>query len=236
MPDGWSRVEIGGKPADAFEPVGGRFALLFLHPHGGPTPAGNAILAAELRRHRLRCVAPHDGQSWWVDRVCPEFDLTMTPERHLLDHVVPWIEARWNPGPRGIAAAGIGMGGQAAVRLGLRHPDRFPVVASAAGAFDFHEWHGRGTPLDEMYPTRERARQDTAVLQLDPHRWPPHVWFACDPDDEWYRGNDRLDEKLTAYGVPHVANLDTRASPDALAAPMLAFVADALERESRRLV
>ncbi len=123
------------------------------------------------------------------------------------------------------------MGGQGAVRLGFRHPELFPVVASIAGAFDFHERYGRGTPLDEMYPSREHARQDTAVLHIHGHDWPPHIWFACSPASQWYRGNDRLHEKLAAIGVPHTADLDTSAG----VGPMLAFVLAALDRESRRL-
>jgi S-formylglutathione hydrolase len=237
MLDGWARIEIAGKPADVFDPGGSpRFALLFLHPESGATPAESAAYTAQLRRFGLPCVAPHGARSWWVDRVCPEFDPELTAEQHVLQHVVPWMEERWRLGPRGIAATGIEMGGQGAVRLGLKHPDRFPVVASMDGAFDFHELHGRGTPLDEMYETRERCRHDTAVLQLDPYRWPPYIWFACDPRSEWHRGNDRLHEKLTAYGVPHTADLDTATDADAMARPMLEFVVNGLEREERRLV
>ena len=56
----------------------------------------------------------------------------------------------------------------------------------------------------------EHPRLDTAVLHLAAARWPPHVWLACDPaDDEWFRGNDRLHEKLAAYGVPHATDFDT---------------------------
>ena len=245
MLPGWSRTQIGGKPADLFEPPGGppRAAVLFLHPHGGESPADNAAYTAELARHGLACVAPHGGRAWWVDRVVPDFDPAVSPERHLLDFVVPWMDHRWQLPPRAVAAAGISMGGQGAVRLGFRHPDRFPVVASVAGAFDYHERYGSGTELDDLYPSREHCRQDTAILQLGPHRWPPHVWFACDPRDAaWYRGNDRLHEKLNAYGVPHTADLDTSAGGhtweyfDRMAAPMLAFVAEGLKRESRRLM
>jgi S-formylglutathione hydrolase len=175
--------------------------------------------------------------------VCPEFDPTLTAERHLLGAVLPWMCERWRLPERAVAAAGISMGGQGAVRLGFKHPDLFPAVASVAGAFDYHELYGRGSPLDEMYDSRERCRQDTAVLHIDPHRFPPHVWFACDPADvEWYRGNDRLHEKLTALGLPHVADLETTAGGhswayfDRMAGPMMAFVAEALRKESRRLV
>ena len=125
----------------------------------------------------------------------------------------------------------MGRGGQGAVRLALRHPALFPVAGSIDGAFDFHEHFGRGTSLDELYPGREHARQDTAILHVDGHNWPPHLYFACSPTSEWHRGNDRLHEKLAAMGVPHTAALD---SPGDLGL-LLTFVAGALERESRRL-
>jgi S-formylglutathione hydrolase len=123
------------------------------------------------------------------------------------------------------------MGGQGAVRLGLRHPERFPIVASLDGAFDFHEHHSRGTPLDDLYTTREQARQDTAILHIHGHDWPPHIWFACSPASQWYRGNDRLHEKLAAMGVPHTAELDMTSDIKSL----LLFIATALAAESRRL-
>ena len=230
MLPGWSHLDIGGKPADVFTPdAPPRFSLLFLHDFDGISPSANATFTALLNQHRLSCVAPLGGSCWWVDRICPAFNSTLTPERYLLDHVVPWIEAK---SKLGIAVVGIGMGGQGAVRLAFRHPEQFRVAASLNGAFDFHEWYGRGTPLDEMYASRERARQDTAILHIDPSRWPPHLWFACHPDSEWYRGNDRLDEKLRAYGVPHTADLEAGGSLEA----MLHFAVNGLERESRRLM
>src|SRR4051812_14969505 len=112
MPPGWDRTEIVGKPADVFEPGPGAipFALIFLHDESGETPASSPGLTAELRARKLRCVAPHAGRSWWVDRVCPEFDRTVTAERHVLDNVLPWVNATWKTGPRGYAVAGVGMG------------------------------------------------------------------------------------------------------------------------------
>ncbi|MEO2090430.1 MAG: alpha/beta hydrolase-fold protein, partial [Gemmataceae bacterium] len=135
MIEGWTRTDIAGKPADVFEPADPpRFAVLYLHPVGLESLADNAAYTAELAKHRLACCAPFGARSWWSDRVCPEFDPTLTAERHLLDHVVPWMRDRWR---RPIGAVGISMGGQGAVRLGFKHPDRFPVVGSVAGAFDY---------------------------------------------------------------------------------------------------
>jgi S-formylglutathione hydrolase len=242
MLEGWASIAIGGKPADVFDPPGALpFALIYLHSLAEETPATDAGFTELLKQHRLRCVAPRGRRCWWADRVCEEFDASATPERYLLDELVPWAEAAWQLGPRAIALAGVEMGGQGAVRLAFKHPDRFPVATSISGAFDCQEWYGRGTPLDEMYESRERCRLDTAILHIDAHDWPPHLWFCCSPDDWAYRGNDRLHEKLSAVGVPHTADLDSRAKPGAryveqMAPPMLAFIAGALEKESRRLM
>jgi S-formylglutathione hydrolase len=241
MIPGWTSTAIGGRRADVFDPPGSSFALLYLHSLAEESPAAGPAFTAELAKHRLRCVAPRGGPCWWADRVCPTFDEALTPERYLLDEVVAWMESQWQLGPRAIALAGVEMGGQGAVRVALKHPERFPVAASIAGAFDCQEWYGRGTPLDEMYASRERCRLDTAILHIAAHDWPRHVWFCCPPEAFAYRGNDRLHEKLNAMGVPHAADLDTPAQPgtnyaEQMAPAMLAFVADALRKESRRLM
>jgi S-formylglutathione hydrolase FrmB len=244
MSTDWTRHEIAGKMADVYEPVPApRFAVLYLHPVGLETPIESVAFTQALTRHGFACCAPHGARSWWADRICPEFDSTVTAERHLLDAVVPWMQRRWSLKERAIAVLGISMGGQGAVRLGFKYPERFPVVGSIAGAFDYHDWYGQGTPIDEMYESRERCRQDSAILHLNPLKYPPHIWLACDPNDaSWYRGNDRLHEKLNAYGIPHVADLETEAGGhtweyfDHMAAPLFDFVAAGLEKESRRLM
>jgi S-formylglutathione hydrolase len=244
MLPGWSRVEVAGKPADVYRPPATpRFGVMFLHPVGGESPAANAAYTAQFRTHNLAVVAPLGGESWWSDRVDPAFDRAITAEQHLLRNVVPWMEREWLLGPRSIAAAGISMGGQGAVRLGFKQPDRFPVVAGVAPAFDYFEWHGRGTSIDAIYATKEKARQDGAGLQVNPLSFPPHIWFACDPEDrEWFRGNDRLHEKLRALGIPHTVDFETTRGGhtwdyfDAMAGPMAEFLMAGLEKESRRLV
>ena len=135
------------------------------------------------------------------------------------------------------------MGGQGAVRLGFKYPDRFPVVASVAGAFDYHERYGQGTPLDEMYDSKERCRQDTAILHVPPVHYPPHIFFCVDPTDrDCWRGNDRLHEKLTALGIEHTCDLATRAGWhtweyfNAMADRAVRFVTAGLEEQARRLL
>ncbi|MFO0937228.1 MAG: alpha/beta hydrolase-fold protein [Gemmataceae bacterium] len=244
MLPGWTVSTIAGKPVDILAPKSAsRFALLFLHPVGLESPAVNSAYTTALQNAGLFCVAPHGSQSWWSDRICPDFDPALTAEKFLLDSVVPWMMREWSLDDRSIAVAGISMGGQGAIRLGFKYPDRFPVVAGVASAFDYHEWHGRGTPIDAMYRSKEACRQDTAILQVHPSKFPPHIWFCCDPlDHEWYRGNDRLHEKLNAVGIPHTVDFTTShgghnwAYFNAMAEPMAQFCRTSLEREARRLL
>ena len=141
----------------------------------------------------------------------------------------PWALARC--GVPHAALVGTGVAGHAALRLSFRQAGRFPVVATESAAVDLHDYYGGGTPLDELYDSREACRQDSALLAIRPFKTPPHVAFACRPSHRHYRGNDRLHEKLSAIGVVH--NFRT----DGDFAETLAKFADAaLKQQSRRLV
>jgi S-formylglutathione hydrolase len=242
----WSQPEIAGKRADVYEPAGGRrprFGLLYLHDSDLQTLRGQPLFTRLLGEHHLACICPHGQRCWWVARVCAEFDPKVTPERFLLEQVLPYFGERWNLAPPALAVLGVGMGGQGALRLAFKHPRRLPVAAAIAPALDYHECYGEGAALDAMYDSREQCRQDTALMHIHPSEYPPHVFFCVDPDDErWYRGNDRLHEKLNALGVPHTADLATRAGGHSrayfnhMAERAVRFVAAGLEHESRRLL
>jgi pimeloyl-ACP methyl ester carboxylesterase len=239
----WSNIEIGGKKADVFEPArpaAQKAAVLFLHGHGMITLSGNEIYSAELERRGLRCICPHGKRSWWGDRLCAEFDPQITPAAWLRNEVVPWMTAHWDAGPGQIALLGVSMGGQGALKLAYRHPQEFPIVAALAPAIDFHNWHGRGLPLDEIYETAESARQDTVTLLLHPLNWPRHQFILCDPDDiDWYEGIERLASKLTSTGIPFESDLTTRAGGhtwqyfNSVAPRVMQFVEEKLKQESK---
>jgi len=242
----WSTVEIGGKTADVFDPpdtARPRFGLLYRHGHSLETLRDNAVYTRLLNEQKLACVCPHGGHCWWADRVCSEFDPQVTPERWLLNQVLPFFQQRWGLAPRAIGLFGISMGGQGALRLAFKQPRLFPVVAGIASALDFHEVYGQGSLLDELYDSKEQCRQDTALLHIHPSHFPAHIYFCIDPDDvRWFRGNDRLHEKLNALGVPHTIDLTTRAGGHSwdyfnhMAEPVVAFLHVGLEQESRRLL
>lgn len=237
----WNVAKIGARSADVYTPADrARFILLFLADLDGVTIRENSDWTSLLENHRLACVCPDGGESWWAERICTSFDAEKSAERYLLEEVVPWAQVRFGTGNFGIV--GVGAGGQAALRFGFKFPDRFRAVGSLAGSIDYYELHGRGLILDEMYPSREHCRQDGVGLHVHPSRWPPHVWFACDPDSPWLRGNDRLHEKLMALGVPHTFDFTTRVCGhswnyyDSLAPGLMRFLVEGLEKESRRLI
>jgi S-formylglutathione hydrolase len=241
----WTQVRVGGKPADVYEPAGGarpRFGILHLHDAGLTSLRQQAAFTHLFDELALACVTPYAGVCWWADRVCAEFDPRVTPEGHLLDHVVPLFRERWGLGPPAVGLLGMSMGGQGALRLAFKYPQRFPVAAALAPAIEYHELYGQGSALDEMYDSKEQCRQDTAPMHVQPGSSPPHLFFCIDPDDPWHRGCDRLREKLLALGVPHEADLDTRAGGhswqyfDHMAPRAVRFLAAGLEQEGRRLL
>ena len=246
MRGAWTQVEVANKKVDLYDPPGPtrpRFAVLFLHGVGLGTLVDKPVFTRLFDELHIACTCPHGQRSWWADRVCAEFDPKLTAEQHILQNVLPFVQQRWQLGPRHIGLLGISMGGQAALRLAFKHPELFPVAAGLASAIDYHEWFDRGTPLDDMYDSKEHCRQDTALMHVPPYGYPPHIFFCVDPDDaDWQRGNDRLHEKLSALGIPHTCDLTTRAGGhtwdyyNAMAERALRFVHAGLEQESRRLL
>jgi S-formylglutathione hydrolase len=191
---------------------------------------------------RLGCVCPHGGRCWWADRVCPDFGSSLTPERFLVESALPFVRARWGLAPRAVGLLGVGMGGQGALRLAFKQPDRFPVVAALAPEIEHYQLYGADCSLAAMYDGKEQCRQDSVPMHVHPSRFPPHVFFAADPDDPWFRGADRLHEKLNALGVEHEADLTTRAGGHSwayfnhMAERAVRLLANGLEMESRRLL
>ena len=253
MPDAhWSEIEVGGHPCECFDPPGAApgMALVYLHGVRERRLRESRGLREAIETAGLRALAPRCGRSWWLDRVVPEFDASVTPERHVTGPVLAEIQARFGVRPPGVAIVGTSMGGQGALRIAYRHPTLFPVAAAISPAIDFHlalrdldripdaELFGN---LYGIYGDVERARQDTAILHVHPLNWPRHQWFASDPEDlQWHDGACRLHEKLAALGIPHTAVLDVRAGGhgpayyDRVAPEAVRFVLDALEAEARR--
>ena len=205
-PGTWSREEVAGHAVEIYEPPEANehgYVLLYLHGVHLGMLRDQPPMTRLFAQHGLPVVAPVTGQSWWSDRLCPEFDPAISAEEHVLKNVVPFIAERFAARPPTIALFGTSMGGQGALRLAYKHPETFPVVAGIAPAIDYHQRIREGDEiLSAMYPSSETARQNTALLHIHPLNWPRHQFFCCDPEDHrWYDSAQRLQMKLWSLGV-----------------------------------
>ena len=208
----WQIAEVRGRQVDVRLPKSDspRGAVLFLHSFDGETVQGHLAFEEEFESRGLVVICPQGGQSWWLDTICPGFDSDVTPMRWLLDDVIPWAESVYGLSKNSTALLGIGMGGQGVVNLSYRHASRFPVMAAIAPDIDFHQWYGRGTPLDQVFASAEAARQQTATLHLHPLNWPRRQLLVCDPADPiCFDGTERLISKLASSGILYECDLQT---------------------------
>lgn len=240
-------VEVAGHRCQVHEPAACNphgWSVVFLHDVDAAGLIGREAYLAELGRHGLPCLAPLSGRSWWTERIWPGFDAAISAEQYVMEHVLDYAAERWGSQPPRIALAGIGMGGQGALRLSFRFPNRLPIVAAVSPAIDYQlaYYDEDEEALPTIYAEPEAARQDTATLHVHPLNWPRNLWFCSDPaDDRWYTSADRLKMKLSALGIPHDADLETSAegSPidysELMAVKAVKYVAERLERERMRV-
>jgi S-formylglutathione hydrolase FrmB len=246
MTSDWIQETIAEHAVDIYVPSEvGRpgYALLFLHGVGQETLVGCDAFTRVFDQLGVPCISPIGKWSWWSDRLDATFDPKLSAEQHLLQNVLPFVRERFRLQDRRVGLFGISMGGQGALRLGFKYPQVFPVVAGISPAIEYQEYHGQGLTLDAMYASKEHCRQDTAPMHIHPNDYPPHIFFCIDPNDaEWYRGNDRLHEKLQALGIAHECDLTTEAGGHSwqyfnhMAERTVRFVYDGLVAESRRLL
>lgn len=243
--DRWCTVTINGHDADVFEPSSPQAgqAVVFLHGHAGTTLKNNDVWSAELEQRGLRCVCPHGERSWWTTQVCSEFSDDQSPLDYLTEDLTEWVSSEWNTEPPGIAVTGVSMGGQGALQLTYRNARQFPIVAAVSPIIDFHRLWGRGLPLDEIFPDEEAARQETVILHLHPMNWPRHQLLLCDPTDrDWLEGVQRLAGKMSSSGILFESDFETTGGGhswdyfNAVAPKVIAFLADAFQKEAFRIV
>ncbi len=242
----WSEVDIAGHACEVYEPPRPNphnYVVIYLHGVHLNRLHDKAPFIEQFDRHGLRVVCPRTARSWWTDKICEEFDPTITAERYLLDRVVPWIDQQWGVRSPAIGLLGTSMGGQGALRFAFKHPRQFPVVAAISPAIDYHlrmDEDDKTLPL--MYPDREAARQDTATLHVHPLNWPRHCWFCCDPIDyRWHESAERLRMKMSALGIPFEYDLETSGGGhgfefyNRMAEKAVGFLAARLESERLRV-
>ena len=203
----WQTTDLAGVPADRFEPPGGAAGtLLFLPDFDGWTPRRSPAWTDALARRRLRVLAPTPGPVWWLDRDDPAMN-GENPVVFLTERVLPTL----TDGHNLPVLAGVGVGGQAALKLGFG-PGRCPAVLAVAPAVDLHTVHGRGSTLDALFDSPEAARQHSVLLDVNGLTRPRRLSIRCDPSDPWFDGAERLVMKLRSGGVPVEAEFVTTAA------------------------
>ena len=240
----WTQFEISGQLADVFEPL--RLAdsdqvVLHLHDYEQETLRISQPFTTELDRHGLRVVCLRGGgDCWWTENICQEFHPQISPLAFIREYVVNFIRSHWVVDDPQCAVSGIGFGGQGALQLAYRYPREFPIVAAISPSVDFQNWYGRGLSIDALFANPEAARQQTATLHLHPLNWPRHQLIVCDPlDEEWFESSERLTSKLYSSGIPFEAELETSHGGhcwkyfDAMAQPVVRFLAERLHQQSR---
>ncbi|QDT34742.1 alpha/beta hydrolase-fold protein [Thalassoglobus polymorphus] len=208
----WQSIEIGGKEAEAFLPENrtSDHAIIYLHAHGEERLSEKDEFTSLFERYGYPVICPRGKKGWWMDVVCEEFDPVITPMEYVRKDVVDWIEKELQISAPNLALLGISMGGQGALNISYRYALTFPIVAAISSAVDFHKAYGQGYPLDQMFPSAELARQQSAVLHIHPLNWPKFHFFACDPmDPTWFEGNEILASKLSSSGIMYECDLKT---------------------------
>jgi len=243
----WTEETVGGHPALIFEPPVRNehgYSLIFLHGvHLGRLDERGPF-TRQFAELGLPVVCPITQRSWWLDRICAEFDSELTAERHVIDNVVPFVEQRWGTTPPQLGLFGTSMGGQGSLRLAYKYPNIFPVVAAVSPAIDFQNRFDQGDEtIPLMFRDPEEARQETATLHIHPLNWPRNQFFCCCPEDvDWYDSSDRLRMKLHSLGVPFECDLETIGGGhgpqyyDTMAEKAVQFLFERLERERLRIV
>ena len=243
MAEAWSEWVVGGQVCQLLVPAQRSphgYTIVYLHDENELAPPAALVSAAE--QLGLCLVCPRAPETWWSDRICPEFDLHRTATRFVRETIVQALAAEQGIRPPQIALLGTGSGGEGALRLAFKFPDTFPVVAALRPAVDFYLRWDHEPSLMAMYPDPEAARQASAILHIHPLYWPRNIWFACHPLDFWHSGAERLRMKLSALGIPQEYELDWEGAPapETVLTPMatraVQFALERLERERLRVV
>jgi enterochelin esterase family protein len=109
--------------------------------------------------------------------------------RDFLENVVPFVEARYRvaPGRENAAVAGLSMGGNQALVIGLTHLDRFAWIGAMSSAVR--------DPEQSMPGFLAAPETDASRLRL--------LWLRIGEDDFLLEHNRRFHALLSERGVPH---------------------------------
>jgi enterochelin esterase-like enzyme len=112
-------------------------------------------------------------------------------EEDLLQDLIPYVESHYpvKKGREGRAIVGLSMGGGQALRIGLKHPDRFAWV----GGFSSALFGGQADLVSGVADGKPKLRL---------------LWVSCGDKDRLLKGSEALHKALEGKKVPHVWHID----------------------------
>jgi enterochelin esterase family protein len=111
-------------------------------------------------------------------------------EPMIVSELLPEVKAKYRVqnGPENWAIAGVSLGGEFAMTVGLRHPELFRSVASISGSMFERDFENRfGEALGDAALIRKQYRL---------------LWIGCGTEDLFANGNKALVAKLQGLGIP----------------------------------
>lgn len=159
------------------------------------------------RQYGLIIILPDgDPFGWYADS---PFDPANQIETYLIKELIPHVEASLPADPERRAIAGLSMGGQGALGLFLRNPDRFRCASSMSGILDITSHAGKWE-LERVFGRLEKNRalwEHYSVYYLvrqlrEIHSLPWLVTVSLD-DDLALENNRQIHRELNRRGIRH---------------------------------
>jgi S-formylglutathione hydrolase FrmB len=174
-------------------------------------------LAEHAAQHRFIIVTPEGRDGWYTDSATVPDEKF---ETYILEELIPDVERRFRalPARDARAIAGLSMGGYGALKFGVKHPQRFALIASLSGAFEAASWDANDPNLIAFVkpsiartygamdsPTRAANDLFKLFNNLPPERIPalPYIYFDCGTEDFLINSNRALSELLLRRKIPH---------------------------------
>jgi enterochelin esterase family protein len=112
-------------------------------------------------------------------------------EAILIDDVLPLLRSRYRveARPESWAIAGLSLGGEFGMHVGLKHPELFRAVASLSGSLVQNSFETRFAP----WFTTPEARRGAYSL----------IWLGCGSEDVFLDGTKAFSARLEAAGIKH---------------------------------
>ena len=211
LPQAASAAQIGVGSAGG---TGGDFPVLYLL-HGLSDDDTIWLRRTSIERYvaelGLAVVMPQVQRSFYADEVWGRPYWTFISEE--LPRTVRSL-FRITDDPARTFVAGLSMGGYGALKLALRHPDRYAAAASLSGVLDLADsikhLHRAEDPRMWQRIFGEspaiHGTDDDLLHLLDTVASPPPLYVTCGTEDGLYPSNVRFQEACAARGVPLTAD------------------------------